>query len=164
MDAPVRRTEVAGRDETPPPAIRPRKQLPSERGDARQRTPDRSIDPVSTLRILEHFSSTITPAYKLSRSSQGWQILLRHLRGDHSGTTARHLLPTHVGDTSLGSLLNTAFLRRENVDLLVCDFYANKAQTTTEPMRDYERSKKLYRKPRGRNNSTNFASLPAQTR
>ncbi len=163
----MRDTEVAGAEEVTPRAMKPRKKLPSERGDPQQRQVDRSVDPVSTLRILEYFGNNIAPAYKLSRSTQGWQLLLSHLRGEHADATTRqqwNLLPTHVGDTILGPSLNIEFLHRENVDVHVCDFSADKAQSSIEHMRDFERSKISYSPSQRQASKTNFSSLPTETR
>ncbi|KAI1420953.1 hypothetical protein F5Y12DRAFT_719022 [Xylaria sp. FL1777] len=122
--------------------MKPRKRLPSERGDPQQRRLDGNVDPVSTLRILESFENNVAPVYKLSPSTQGWQLLLKRFRNDHTGTTRRqqwNLLPIHVGDTMLDPLLNIKFLHREHIGIHVCDFSADKAQSSTEHMRDFER-------------------------
>ncbi|KAI1820000.1 hypothetical protein F4861DRAFT_543366 [Xylaria intraflava] len=122
-------------------ALRPRKTLPSERADHPQRQTDELVDPVSTLRILEHFENK-APIYELSRSAWGWQLLQQHLRSSHDHMTTPQQwnhLPTHVGETALHPRLPIGFLNRENIDVYVCDFSPNKAQASTENMRDFER-------------------------
>ncbi|KAI0424223.1 hypothetical protein F5Y09DRAFT_324992 [Xylaria sp. FL1042] len=142
MDAQVRNTEATRVEEVSSRIMKPRKRLPSEKGDPQQRQVDRSVDPVSTLHILEYFENTIAPVYKLSHSAHGWQQLLRHFRGDRFDTTTRqqwNILPTHIRDTTLNPLLNIDFLHREKVAIHVCDFSADKARLSIEHMRDFER-------------------------
>ncbi|KAJ2988060.1 hypothetical protein NUW58_g4175 [Xylaria curta] len=142
MDAQSSNTDVVEPEEISPPVMRPRKQLPSERTNPQRRQVNQNVDPVSTLRILEYFENGTAPAYRLSRSAQGWQLFLSHFRNKHTETMTTQpwdLLPRHIGDTTLDTLLNIDFLRRENIDIQVCDFSVDKAQWSTEHMRDFER-------------------------
>lgn len=147
MDTQSRNIDAVEEKEATPPGMRPRKRLPSEKANPQQRQVNQQVDPVSTLRILEYFEHGIAPAYKLSRSAQGWQLFLKHFRNNHAENTTRQqweLLPRHVGDTTLDSPLNIDFLRRENIEIQVCDFSADKARSSVEHMRDFERSKISY--------------------
>ncbi|KAI0456669.1 hypothetical protein F5B21DRAFT_502274 [Xylaria acuta] len=140
MDAQSRNTDAEA-EKASPVVMRPRKKLPSEKANPQQRQVNQNADLVSTLRILECFEHGIAPAYKLSSSAQGWQLFLRHFRKKHAETTTEQqwYLPRHIGDTTLDSPLSIDFLRRENIDIQVCDFSAEKARSSTEHMRDFER-------------------------
>ncbi|KAI0466850.1 hypothetical protein F4859DRAFT_496136 [Xylaria cf. heliscus] len=142
MDSQSRNRGDVEEENTSTPVMRPRKKLPSEKATPQQRQVNQNVDPVSTLRILEYFEHGIAPSYKLSRSAQGWQLFLRHFRKAHTETMNGqqwHLLPRHVGDTTTDSSLSIDFLRRENIDIHVCDFSADKARSSIEHMRDFER-------------------------
>ncbi|KAI0876467.1 hypothetical protein GGS24DRAFT_498897 [Hypoxylon argillaceum] len=124
--------------------MKSRERLPSERLNPQRQLADQSVDPVSTMRILEYFENTITPTYKLSRSAQGWQRLLGYFRNKHTEISTRRqwsLLPTHVEDATSNSPLNIEFLYRKNIDLRVCDLSVDKVQAYTESMRNFERTR-----------------------
>jgi hypothetical protein len=134
--------EVEAREVPRRPTMKPRRRLPSERADTQQRVTRRNVDPISTLRILQYFEHNAAPSYKLSSSAQGWQRLLRHFHNRHpETTTARpqwNMLPRHIGEAMSDSSPNIDFLRRENVNVYVCDFLADKARSYVQRMSEFE--------------------------
>ncbi|KAI0100926.1 hypothetical protein GGR51DRAFT_531416 [Nemania sp. FL0031] len=132
--------EVVELEDVSPRTMKPRKKLPSEKVTP-QRLINHKFDPVSTLRILEYFEQNIAPTYKLSRSAQGWRRLLEHFQNRHAESSIRqqwNLLPRHRGDPTSDSPIDIEFLYRKNIDIHVCDFYADKAKTSTEQMSNFE--------------------------